>query len=157
MRTRQQVHPGIDGQQGFSLLEIVVALFVLGITSAGLFYIGTMSTAGNTRSKDHAAAVSLATEKLEELRHLGFRGLTAGPLESDPPLDAEGLPADGGIFSRSWQVEDAVLNGNPAKKISVEASWAGGGVVSLSTPVVEVPRDGSGRPYAFLDSWTQKR
>jgi len=56
--------------KGFSLIEVVVALFILALTSSATFLVTTMSIRSQIVGQDYTIAVSLAREGLEVTRGL---------------------------------------------------------------------------------------
>jgi type II secretory pathway pseudopilin PulG len=130
-------------EAGFTLLEVVIAFGLLAFTMAGLVYMGTISTSGNTRSQDEAAAVSLGIDKIEQLKNAGFANATC-------PVSPETL----GIYTRGC------LIGVPAKDLTVTVQWTGGGSVSLSTTVISPPTMSAGAleqfPTVLVKSWSSQ-
>jgi type IV pilus assembly protein PilV len=136
---------------GASLLEILVALTVIGIASTGLFYSASMTSSGNTRSRDRAAAMSLAIDKIEELKNTSFADLTAG--SGTDTRSATGVA--GGPYARAWTITDGTISGVPIKDVTVAVSWPGNGPVSLATTVSNLPQLGLGFPTAYVRNWNQ--
>jgi len=137
-------------ESGFTLLEVVVAFALLSLASAGIFYMGTLSTSGNTRSQDEAAAVSLAVQKLEQLKNSGFAAACSSP-----------NPETLGIYSRLCSVgSQYTLAGEPAKDFTVTVQWTGGGSVSLTTTVINPTTMTSGSlqqfPTVAVKSWSSQ-
>jgi len=135
---------------GFTLLEVVIAFGLFAFAMAGLVYMGTISTSGNARSQDEAAAVSLGIDKIEQLKNSGFASATC-------PVSAETL----GIYSRSCSVgAQYTLAGVPAKDLTVTVQWTGGGTISLSTTVISPPTMSSGAleqfPTVLVKSWSSQ-
>ena len=91
--------------QGFSLIEIMVAVTIFSFAVLGLA-IGTVSVIQtNQNSHLQASAINLAQAKLEELRAMtstAFSGLSC------PSLDTTGCKdtsvTSGATFARSWQI-----------------------------------------------------
>jgi type II secretory pathway pseudopilin PulG len=140
--------PGSDA--GFTLLEVVIAFGLLAFTMAGLVYMGTISTSGNTRSQNEAAAVSLGIDKIEQLKNAGFASATC-------PVSPETL----GIFTRSCSIgAQSYLAGVPAKDLTVTVQWAGGGTIDLATTVINPPTMSSGAleqfPTVLVKSWSSQ-
>jgi prepilin-type N-terminal cleavage/methylation domain-containing protein len=137
-------------QSGFTLLEVVVAFAVLALASTGILYMGTISTTGNTRSQDEAAAVSLAVDKLEQLKNSGFAATCSSP-----------NPETLGIFSRLCSVgTQYTLTGEPAKDFTVTVQWTGGGSVALTTTLINPTTMTSGSlqqfPTVAVKSWSSQ-
>jgi type II secretory pathway pseudopilin PulG len=140
--------PGSDA--GFTLLEVVIAFGLLAFTMSGLVYMGTISTSGNARSQDEAAAVSLGIDKIEQLKNAGFANATC-------PVSAEAL----GIYSRSCSVgAQYTLAGVQAKDLTVWVEWTGGGRIDLSTTVISPPTMSSEAleqfPTVLVKSWSSQ-
>jgi type II secretory pathway pseudopilin PulG len=151
---------GILDDRGLSLVELIIAFLVLGIASVGLLQLSSAAIGGNVRGKDHAAAVALATARIEELKSLGFERLSdlssEGP-GSDGPMTAAGEETPTGIFQRTWSVTSGTLNDRPSMELEVIVSWTGGGSVTLRTAVTDARRDFRGQPGAYVSSWDQLR
>jgi prepilin-type N-terminal cleavage/methylation domain-containing protein len=107
--------------EGFTLVEVLVAIFIFLASVAGLAAVTTTVINGNAISRQMTTATSLAQEKLEVLKREGFAhaDLTAGNhADSGNPINA--------IYNRSW----AVTANTPATGIStvtmtVAWSWKG--------------------------------
>ena len=139
--------PGSDA--GFTLLEVVIAFGLLAFTMAGLVYLGTISTSGNTRSQDEAAAVSLGIDKIEQLKNSGFANATCPP------------PETLGIYTRTCSIGAQYnLAGVPAKDFAVWVEWTGGGRIDLATTVISPPTMSSGNleqfPTVLVKSWSSQ-
>jgi type IV pilus assembly protein PilV len=129
----------------------MVALTVIAIAATGLFYCASMTSSGNTRSRDRAAAMSLAIDKIEELKNTPFADLTAG--SGSDTRSSAGVA--GGLYSRAWTITDGTISGVPTKDVTVTVSWPGSGPVSLATIVANVPQVGLGFPTAYVRNWNQ--
>ena len=90
-----------DGERGFSLLEVVIAVGLLAVLSIGIAQLFGMATKANYGAKGQTSTALLATEKMEQLRGLAW-GFDQGP-------NALGLP-----------VSDLVTN------LSTDPATAGG-------------------------------
>jgi len=121
-------------EKGFSLLELVIALLVLGVAATGLFSLNSMSAVGNNRSQERITATALAVEKLEKLKEESFANLVAGSF-SDPAVDAAGSSEDGSHtrYERSWTATPTTIGTTPAMTLTVTVGWPGGDTVTIST------------------------
>ena len=84
------------GERGFSLIELMIACFILGI---GVLSVTTMigtSISRNLSSKNDTVAMAAAEQVMEELKTTSFSSLTVGgsTLQSDGRLLFQN-PADG--------------------------------------------------------------
>ena len=105
---------------GFSLIELMVALILLGLgimSVANLFPLGSRT---QMRDRRRSSAASVAEQKLEQLRTLSW---------SDTNLDAgthtvETLVQTGeGTFRRWWVVEQQAGSFSDMKKVTVRVTW----------------------------------
>ena len=105
-------------QNGFSLLELVIAVSIF---SVGLLALAAMTTSvinGNRISKNFTVAVTLAQTKLDDLRALDYDEIIHGTENQLDETGAVGM----GIFTRVVTVESS--NTNPTyKTVSVTVSW----------------------------------
>jgi prepilin-type N-terminal cleavage/methylation domain-containing protein len=112
----------IDDHRGYLLLEIMVAVAIFSI---GFLAVGTMiisTTRNNTTGNILTQATLLAGETLEDLKKNSLSSLTPGGPYKDPrnPIDEWGNT--GGIYDRSWVIDDPV-GLNTARRIRVTVSW----------------------------------
>jgi type IV pilus assembly protein PilV len=106
------------GNEGFTLLEVIVAISIL---TVGLLAVGTMQVSaiyGNSIANKVTKATSIAEDKLEQLLTLQY-SLTA----THPDL-SEGNhgPIDQPGYSMSWRVDNNTPFPN-TKAITVTVSW----------------------------------
>ena len=80
-----------DAQDGFTIVEVVVAMLVLTAASTATFVVFTSSKSTSLTAQRHEVAIAQAQKALESLRTLSYEqvGLTKAPaianrLESDP-------------------------------------------------------------------------
>jgi hypothetical protein len=96
----------------------------MSIFAVGFLAVGTMviyTTRNNTRGNIMTQATLLATETLEGFKNTqDISSLDPGDYQDDSPVDARGNP--GGIFTRSWRIDDPLGN-NTARQIQVTVSW----------------------------------
>ena len=95
---------------GFTLIEALVALFILTILSLSMAQMIGMGLMADANSEDLTSATTLSSNKLEELRNSDYDALTAGgDLTSDSTgySDAPDLDGDGNAdFTRRWVIVD---------------------------------------------------
>ena len=97
-------------EKGFTLLEILVALFLLSVVLLATSNMVYSVIKAASQSKEKSMAVVFAQDKMEFLKNTGFSSISVG---SDSP-------SYGGItYSRVWSV---TTSGN-VKIISLTVSW----------------------------------
>ena len=99
-------------QQGFSLIEVLVAAAVLSVGLLALASLQMSIVRTSSDSKAYSVALSLAKDKLEELRTFNdvrgvrsYQSLTDG---TDTPGNVGGVE-----YSRGWTVTRYAYNWNP--------------------------------------------
>lgn len=101
--------------EGFSLLELVIAL---GILSVGTLFLSSLSVStlkANTLSKNKTAALQLAQEKIETLKTLTFSELK-GEVETGLKIGTMGT-----VFQRETTVQKGA--GSLLAYVAVRVSW----------------------------------
>jgi len=133
---------------GFGLLELLIAMAILAISTLGIISLQMQSGFGNVGSRNQSAAVNLARSKMEELKRVGSYTVQFGSVPSlvDPesayPVTANDLGnwtspdysegpfneamdssiSGGQIFTRAWNVVDHLPIVN-FKTVRVRVSW----------------------------------
>ena len=104
-------------QNGFTLLEVIIALFIF---SVGLLAVASMqmtATKGNYFSGTLTEATSWAADQMETLMSLPY---------ADPDLTADdphgGPPEEGSIYTITWSVADDDTTNN-TKTITITVDW----------------------------------
>jgi Tfp pilus assembly protein PilV len=118
-----------SGEQGFSLVETLVASFVLMFGLLGLAVLLSYAVATNLENKTDAFATALAVRKLEELKGLPSTAIADGgcTLDSGGNIDFNATAAGGysqivaGIANQSFDLRWNVATANGLRKIVVAA------------------------------------
>lgn len=124
-------HVRMVPSRGFSLIEVVVSIFVIGVSvvlSANLLHAVPLSR----QAKNQDIALKVAVNKLEEIRAAGYENLPASGPFSDPLLTA--------LVSGAGIVEISTYNAR-TEEVEVTVEWNQAGATStitLSTLVTEV-------------------
>ncbi len=109
--------------KGFSLIEVVVSLFVIGVVI--LLASSILKAAPLSRhAKFEGTAATIASNELETLRALGYDALPANGTFSDALLST--LPAGSGSYASSD------FN-TKTKQVTVTVSWVETGATASST------------------------
>jgi type IV pilus assembly protein PilV len=112
--------PFFDNDQGFTLIEVLIAMGIFAIGILAVAQLQLMNVRNNTTGNITTMATMLAREQIETLKNeADVTTLSSG---SDPnnPIDADGNP--GGIFMRSWTVSNP-LGGSTSRHLAVTVSW----------------------------------
>ncbi len=110
-------------QAGFSLIELMVALVLLGIgimTIANMFPLGSRT---QMRDRMRTSAADLAQQKMEQLR---LQTWSAADLDVGTHPDADGDTlslVDEGTFIRYWVVEAQSGSFADMKKVTTRVVW----------------------------------
>lgn len=111
----------IKNKRGFTLVEFLVATVILSVGLLALINLQVTSIWGNQNSKEMTRALFLAEKKMEELKNTPFSSLPLGTTQ-DPNNPMNGLGQSGGIFNRSWTIQN-YTGSNFMKEITVNVSW----------------------------------
>ncbi len=97
-------------KQGFTLIEIMIAIFLLVVAMLGVISVTVMVIKGNSFSKTMTTATTLAADKMEELKNTPFASVVTGNDTQET------------LYTRTWEVTD----GSPAtgmKTLVVKVAW----------------------------------
>jgi prepilin-type N-terminal cleavage/methylation domain-containing protein len=102
--------PEFRDQRGFSLVEALVSIFLMGIVMLGVAQLIAVSIVLQKASEDVTSATVLVEQKLEELKNVDFNGLAAGgSINANQPgyFDMPDVDNDGVVdYTRRWEVLD---------------------------------------------------
>lgn len=117
--------PGNKGKdiRGFTLIEVMMATFLIVTAFMGVASITAMVVNGNAFSKMSTTASALASAKLEDIKSRDF---TDASLAAGTHADT-GNPIQG-VYSRSWDVTDTMDATNTSvtyKTITLTVAWSG--------------------------------
>ena len=106
---------GMLGQKGFTLVEILIAIFILAVGILGVIGVTTTVINGNSFSKRVTTATILAQEKMEELK-----GEDYASIASDGPDTVQS------IYTRTCTVvTDTPAVGTKTIEVTVQFDWKG--------------------------------
>jgi len=133
---------GSNNERGFSLVEALVTIFIMGIVLLGIAQLIGVSVHLKRASEDVTSATALAEQKLEELKNVDYDTLAAGgSITGDLPgfFDSPDLDGDGTAeFTRRWQVLD--LGSGKVMRVRVLSNLAAYGPAKESNMSVLVAR-----------------
>jgi prepilin-type N-terminal cleavage/methylation domain-containing protein len=119
---------------GFSLLEVLCAILILGVALAGLTQAVTTALASNKESELQTTAALFAAGMIESLRAEGF--LTDGVTDGDC---GEGLS----LYRWKQSITGAGMDGLHDVTVTVENAKTGRMIYELRTMLFETPLDTS--------------
>jgi type II secretory pathway pseudopilin PulG len=123
----------IDDEEGLGLVEVMVAIFVLGVALLALASVGTTSLVSLRVTRDREQATNAASAAIEDARARDFSGLAlASGSVTVASIPAAALPggSTAACFDGEAVVTDAVLNPVP-----FERNVGNGGRIRLHTLV----------------------
>ena len=119
----------MSGQKGFTLIEIMIAIFLLAVALLGLAAVTTSVIKGNSFSQTLTTATTLAKDKMEDLKGMSFNALPTGTLTDYATADGTlQTSATGSYYTRSWNAP-----GTDTKTITVTVTWSFNRTVQLQT------------------------
>ena len=102
--------------QGFTLIEIMIAIFLLVVAMLGVISVTVMVIKGNSFSKTMTTATTLAADKMEELKNTAYASL------------ADGTDTQETLYTRTWDVTaDSPATGMSTLVVTVAWTWQGTG------------------------------
>lgn len=109
---------------GFSVIELMVALVVLGLGILGLANVFPLGLQSQIKDRLRSSAVDLAQQKMEQLRLETWSGtsLTDG-IHPTTSGETMALP-DEGNFTRHWFVETQGGSFSDMKRVTVRVQWS---------------------------------
>ncbi len=133
---------GKQRQEGFTLIEVLVSVVIL---TVGLLAVGTMQISairGNFMSGNTSIALSLASEKMEDLLNRRWDTATdpdlidtrtgnngnlsttvAGQTDHEEAVSENGIVGVGGFYRRIWNIADTASPMPTMKEVSVIVTW----------------------------------
>jgi type IV pilus assembly protein PilV len=117
----------LQDKQGFSMVEVLIAICLLAIAMMGLATLQSRGIRGNDLGNRTSQAIALAQDQLEELIQSASGGNFPLAVPSPNPFPDANNPitetgAGGGIFTRTWQLQDNSPVSD-AQTISVNVTW----------------------------------
>ena len=134
----------LSEQQGFSLVEMMVAVCIMAIAFAGLATMEVACINGNSIASNVTMGITLAQDKMEELNSVDYNdprvadvnAANNGDLRNDASVDFSETGIDeqgnpGGMYDRIWNIADDVPS-DGQKTIVVIVTWKGHSVTVTS-------------------------
>jgi type II secretion system protein I len=109
----------MSSKKGFTLIEVIIAIFLLAVALLGLVSVTTTVIKGNSFSQTLTMATTLAADKMEELKTSSYDALT-----TEPPDYAS---SDGTVSTagNAYYTRTATIGAVPnnMKSVSVTVTW----------------------------------
>ena len=114
--TVRGLFPAESKSEGFTLIESLLALFILSIGLLGMVALQYSIMGYNQYAKTVTTATTLAQSKIEDLKNMNYASIAD---ETENSIDEDGNA--GGIYTRETSVDSSLSNG---KIITVKVSWS---------------------------------
>ena len=96
-------------RNAYTIVEVIVSVAVLAIVMAGAYRIIVQSANLSRSARNHYVAISIAKNRLEQLRALTFDDLELAE-ELKIRVNERGIPDANGIFLRTTAISDPYYN-----------------------------------------------
>lgn len=106
-----------QGERGFTLIEVLIALLVLMIGMAGILSLQLTSMKATAFSRHATEASSLAEDKVEDLRTVPLD--SARFVNGTDIVDSRGVADANGLYTRTW----TITPGAETTIVTVSVSW----------------------------------
>jgi len=125
MNSMKQSAKLITGQRGFTLLEVSIAMAILGIGIMSIVALQTRDMMYNNSSRRQTEAYTWAMDRVERLRAIAYT-------DSDLAVSGSQKTETEGAYSVRWLVSDNTANVPDTKKIDVTVLWNNNVISTLS-------------------------
>jgi type IV pilus assembly protein PilV len=113
------------GNRGFSLIEVLIAGFLLVAAILGVISTTVIIIKSNSLSKTMTTATTLAKDKMEQLKNTGYDALAGGTDYADKDSTSQTTSTANSVYTRTWTATPDPP-GSPAagmKTIVVTVRW----------------------------------
>jgi type IV pilus assembly protein PilV len=110
--------------RGFTLIEILVAVFLLVTAILGVISTTVIIIKSNALSKSMTTATTLAKDKMEQLKNTGYNDLLEGTDYANMESTVQETSAADSIYTRTWIVNsDSPAEGMKTITVTVQWNW----------------------------------
>lgn len=115
--------------EGFTLVEILVAMTAFAMFSLGMAVLSVGILTGNAKAKSMDVSVFLAHDRLEAIRNTTYANITSAnfPAEGYGTITVGTPPVTYPSYQRSVSIQDNIP-ASGMKRVAVTVTWAGGSV-----------------------------
>jgi prepilin-type N-terminal cleavage/methylation domain-containing protein len=114
MISKLSIRQRLASHEGFSLIEVLVAIGIFSIAILGLAVGAITITRANKTSQFHTVGTNLAQDQLEQLKAMPFASVTCATTCDAPVPSVQGV-----AFTRNWTVNSTAT----FKQINVTVQW----------------------------------
>ena len=114
------LEPSEDKVKGFTLIEALLAIFLLSVALLGTASVLYSTMGYNEYAENVTTATILAQDKIEGIKNTSYSSIAAG---TESSIDEEGNA--GGIYTRSTTVDDTTLTDMKIITVTVSWNWKG--------------------------------
>jgi prepilin-type N-terminal cleavage/methylation domain-containing protein len=114
----------VNRRAGFSVVELMVALAVLGIGIIGLANLFPLGSSNQMRDRLRTSASDLAQQKMEQLRLLPWSDANLTDGDHPSPTGETLAMQNEGNFNRRWTVATQTGTFSDMKLVTVYVSWS---------------------------------
>jgi len=118
----------LKNQKGFTLMEVMIAVIILSVALLALAGLQIVSIRGNSFGGTMTEAITLARDKIEDLKRNDWDNVVAGNHHDEQVVR-------GITYARTWVV---VQMADQTKEVTVTVSWDNGNhQISMATILAE--------------------
>jgi type IV pilus assembly protein PilV len=129
----------LKDNRGFTLIEVMIAIFILVITMLGVISVTCTVIRGNSFSKTMTTAITLAGDKIEGLKNTPYSSIAGGTDYAKSDSTIQSAQTSESIYTRNWVVNiDTPATGMKTITVSVSWNWLGARTVTLKTIVASL-------------------
>lgn len=121
----RQLNDNQTRQQGFTLIEVMMAMVILGIGIMSIVALQTRDSMYNNSSRRQTQAYTWAMDRVERLRALPYT-------DADLVVSATQKSASQPPYTVRWLVSDNTANVSGTKKVDVTVLWNNSTISTVS-------------------------